>query len=923
MESNYRTFIDEVVDEILQDQEDLRKVLIIIPNRRAGQYILRSIARQRQSVSWSPKIETLNNWLTQYSDRKVISNTDAIFHLYKAYVEVYPDPEPFSEFFKWGQMILNDFNEIDRYLLQPQDVFKNLLKIQEIENWSFDEDEISKTQEQLHEFWLKLEPLYRKFKTLLHDKNAITSSHLFRDIAENENLLFSLADEFEKVYFIGFNALSKAEETIFNALIKRGKGKVCVDADVYYAEDSLHEAGTFYRRIFKKWGKESVSLAQNNLLQSNVNFDVVGSPTAIGQVSNAISFLEQIPKEEHAQTVVVLADEDMIWTVLTALPKSLGAVNVTMGIALKWTPLQPLLNDLLGLQQSHSRMQSRNNQFYYQTLIPILQHPFIAKIAKSPSENLVQYIIEKNQIYVSRSELEKYFSKQFIEILDPWNDWKVEPIKKLQALTRMILDEIPRTEALNLELEMMLVFANHLDEMVKTFQNIEVELDPVVFKRLFFQYWQQQRIDLMGNPLDDIQLMGMLETRSLTFKNVVILGLNEGIFPKTKRDFSVIPYDLKHFFKLPTQADRDAIFANHFYRLVQRAENVMITYGTTVEGIQENEKSRYITQLEYELTQKNPKAKFKEHFHAPFTKNAILVPPSIEKTKTIIEQVIEHLEKGISPSALNTYLTCPMDYYYKYVLKLKEEDEVEEEMSNASFGTVIHEVLEQLYKPFEGKQLKKSDVEQMQNNYKALLDEAYNELFRSNTNYSFGLNKISYDVSQSYISKFLKEEINRFDDEYKSGITILELESEYESLIPMEVIPGKEIKVRIYGKIDRVDQVGEKIRVIDYKTGKADAKETSVDWEKLTIDQAKTKANQLMMYTLIYPGQKPIEAGIYSLRTTDEKIVSLTIGKETIITDADKKQYTLFLKTVFKEMLDASVNFEHNVNADYCERCLL
>lgn len=915
------SFLTEVAQKIVDENDDLRDVLVILPNRRASQYLNRAIARIVRRPTWSPKAETLSNWISAQSKKEVIASTESLFFLYKAYVEVYPDPDPFAEFFKWGQMILNDFNEIDRYLLQAEDVFKNLLEIQALESWSLEENELSGTQENFHAFWLQLSPLYQKFHELLAEENYTTSSHLFRTVANDLERVYLMSEAYSNIYFVGFNALSKAEEKIFNQIIKSGKGHVCVDVDAYYAMDEVHEAGHFYRRIVKSWGGKTVSQPVAYMAHEKIDFTVMGSPTNLGQVNAAMQHLKKIPPEEYADTVVVLADEDLIWPALSALPDVVGNVNVTMGVALKWTPLQSLLNNLLELQQSHSRMQNVKG-FYYQTILPILHHPFIQYLTKKDIGEAVQEIITTNQIYISSNFLKEYFDDHILVILQPWGDWKSAPMHHLENLTSAIFKQVEERNQAPLEKEMMVLFHEHLRKLKRILDTLKVEMDASVFKKLFFQYWHEARIDLTGDPMDEIQIMGMLETRSLTFKNVIIMGLNEGTFPKTKKEYSIIPYDLKMFFQLPTRRDRDAIFANHFYRLVQRAENIFLSYGTSVEGIQENEKSRYITQLEYELRSKNKKALLKQCFHTPNTASAVTVPPYIEKTEEDVQAIRTHLEKGLSPSAFNTYLTCPMDYYYKYVLRLAEDEALEEEISNASFGTIVHNVLEQLYSDYIGKELTVSDVKQMLENYEGELQNQFDQIFKSQTSYAFGINKISYDVSKTYIEKFLQSEIERFQTVYKQGLTILALEEEYSTKIHFVDVSGVTREVTLRGKFDRVDRVGKQVRVIDYKTGKVEKKDTKLNFEKLG-KKPNTKAHQLMMYALMYPEEQELEAGIFSMRNLDAGLIELHFGKDQKLDQKTKEQYKSYMQNVCKEMTNPEIPFEHNPDADYCERCLI
>jgi ATP-dependent helicase/nuclease subunit B len=486
-------------------------------------------------------------------------------------------------------------------------------------------------------------------------------------------------------------------------------------------------------------------------------------------------------------------------------------------------------------------------------------------------------------------------------------------------------------------MEMLLQFSKGVEKFEKIILTYDVELSLKGFKQLFFQFWQNETVSFLGNPIDGLQVMGILETRALDFENLIILGMNEGNLPKSNFAQSFIPRDLRLFEKqLPTEEDRQAIFAHHFYRLLHRASNVFMTYNSNAEGLGSGEKSRFIIQLENELD-RSVGHSLDSFTYAGKDVSAHTSETVYHSTKEVQERLDALLDRGLSPSALNKLVNCPLDFYYRYVLRFDEKSDIEESIESSTFGTKIHQVLQDIIEDNfkDGDSFKALSIDILEKERKKIrerLEKVYledeNSKNFSKSDLKYGQNKLSFDVSVRFIDAFLIEQIKELKNTTDSIIPI-DLEKEI-----MAEIPFRSGKIKIKGNADRIDKVGGIYRILDYKSGKCDDKKVELPkgiwgegkWESFMRDPKKSYARQLLMYALMFrqsfPDSKPFLAGIISMVNIRSWIQSVrSVEIDELLEDKVLDRFQEEVVSLIEEMYDSNFEFKHDIESKYCQHC--
>ena len=937
-------FTDQIALYIKENKLNLRNLTIVLPSERAKKYIASSLFTLEGKPLLAPEMVTIDKWVRSFSDRTVIDRTRTLIRLFKIQLANPTDPKDvsFDEFMAWGNILLSDFDEIDRYKLNSKDVFKNLASIKEIESWSFAQEDLTEGQKRFMQFWDRLPGYYKELNEQLDKEDLCYAGSAYRYLSQNIDVLFR--ERKDRVFlFSGFNALSPSEISIIKQLHQLGRAHVIIDADTFYLNDSNHEAGKFLRTLQSELGLKSLPYIADNLLTKEIELSIIECAQHTGQVKVASTILASFNKEALNETIILLADESLIAPLMKNLPATIEKANITLGLPLRSTALRTWIELIFTIQENKIRYKTQ--AIYIQDLQRFWNHPFtlllLSEKEKGDIIRIEQELIKRNSIFVKKDRVltTGNADKSLNFLLHDWNgDW-LSAIQTIRALNRELYNSFGKDD------EFEKAILETFDREIIDFENLVREGLPEMtlksFKHLFFQHWNTKSIAYHGNPIDGLQIMGLLETRLLDFKNIIVLGLNEGKMPPTNPLQTMIPMDLRSYLGLPTPRDKQGLFAHHFYRLLQRCDKIWTTYTSSQENIGSNEASRYLLQLELELSRINPNFKLKKEFYSiPNDTGLTESVQLVQKTDDIILRLDEFFNKPISASAINKYINCPLDFYYRYLLEFGEEESIEEEVESNTFGTFIHNVLEELYLPFSRHDKKGQkvipqppnivtrDIDLMLQKFEALIRNEFLKHFDDDASaFESGKNLLSFRMATELTKRILEEE-RKFLLTQTSPVFIEYIEIEMHAQVNITVNDQPKT-IALKGFIDRIDSVNGKIRIIDYKSGKVKSEDVSMsgyDPDTSLIDYfSSTKhAIQLALYTLLYQqnsGQFPESANIYSL-------VNLKGGLFPLQSNSlDYTEITLlfeaFLQEVVNQLYDKEIPFFHQVKGhrSYCQYC--
>ena len=932
-------FINKIAKRIYDTkQHQLEELNIVLPSKRAGTFFKQALSDLSDGPLWMPKIYSIEEWLEELSGFTIIDKTQLLFEMYVSYQNVFPENErdSFEAFLKWAPMLLTDFNDVDSYFDQPQKLFNYIHQAKKIEAWTPLGGEPSEMVKNYLHFWELMGLLFTDFKARLKEQNIAfqgmayrkASDYVSKWIAKNKPLKSS-------VYYLGFNAMNPCEAHIMQTLIAENIAEVFWDADEYYLKDKKQEAGKYLRQ-YQQW-PEFENRDFNwvcSELKKPKNINVYGVPKGIAQAQLAGSLLDKsISKNQELKDVaLVLADEKLLLPVLEFLPNSIDKLNITMGSSLRNFHLYAFFDAFFQLHINREKLSGDKTKFYYQDLFKIWQHPAFQNLGGVRSlEKLKSDIQKQNLSFPTKEDVLSYCESDILPwikaLLSYQNSNPFSIIDNALKLTALIKDEIIVQGRKNsLDLEPLFAFAK-LFNQIKNLQDKYGFIQGLkTLHHLFQQSAKIENISFFGEPLSGLQLMGMLETRNLDFEHVILLSANEGFLPTGKSDNSFIPFDIRRETGLPTYMDKDAVFAYHFYRLAQRCKSLTLVYNTETDALSSGEKSRFITQLENELQLKYPKEiKFNEEILSHPLKKVESKELSIIKDEVIKERLKEIATKnGFSPSSLNTYKNCPIQFYYEKILKIKDPDGIEETIEANTLGTVVHRALECFYRPYLNRQIKTEDLKAMLPEIPSKLKVLFQEEFKNGT-FNKGKNKLIYTVAEQFLLSFIKKELKLVSK--GNEIHINGLEKDLKNEIRIE---GVDFTVKLNGNADRVDKINGQLRIIDYKTGKVEVNELQADdMRKLIREKKFNKGFQLYfyayMYQKMYPEQELLEAGIISFRSLKKGFLPAGFKEEgkvnKLLNSNLLDDFETEFKDLLKEIFNPNIPFEHKNRKEPCRFC--
>jgi CRISPR/Cas system-associated exonuclease Cas4 (RecB family) len=907
-----QNFLDKLSQHILNKHaNELGNVQIVLPSRRARVFLTDYFKQHIQQNSWLPEIYSLEDFVKELSQLTVLDNIDLVFKLYDTHQKIEGSKaEALEDFLSWANTLLQDFNEVDRYLVSSEELYTFLSEAKAIENWNLGNEELSEFQKNYLHFWRKLGDYYKYFSKQLLDENAAYQGLAFRKLAEDlkANKVDYATDKV--LYFAGFNALTLAEEQIIQHFIKNHKAQILWDADEYYLSDTNQEAGLFLRDYQKKF--KTMDWTSSQLLKGEKEINIYSISGDIGQAKLIGELVSQKQAENTLKnTAIVLGDEDLLMPVLESLPKSVERINVTMGYALNHSIFYHFFESLIDLHFKQDKM--KGGGFYFKDIIRFLEQPAIQHIHKGLSNQakiLLDKIKEERLIYLHKKEMQPLEDQLDVKIFNLGESTAAHLNRLMLQLCEQIKSH-QKGSLSPLEKEFLFGFYrafNRIDALCEKYNSLK-SFDSLL--QLYRQILSTESVAFVGEPLGGLQLMGVLESRTLDFEQLIFSSLNEGILPAGKSQNSFIPFDIKKKFGLPSYREKDAIFAYHFYRMLQRSKRIDLIYNSKVDQLKGGERSRFVDQLIYEMPKKNPKVKINQIHLAPPLDNSSQEEVEITKSEEHLKSIRAHLSRGLSPSALNSYLQCPLNYYYKYILGMKEEQIIEEKIENHTFGTVIHDSLEALYKPHINQVLDQKSIQSI----KAQINDEVKRQYEKNLNLipESGSHRLAYEVAKRLVENTI--EVDEKAIEKGDQIQLIALEQKVAWETEIKINDEQRQKVILKGKIDRIDRKNNKLRIIDYKSGKVEHSALSYkDLDSLT-NGGKSVALQMLLYQLMYENKhsEEAEAGVISMRNIKSGFLKLNPKDENDALDV--------LKIVINDLLNPNAPFKHNEKSIYCAFC--
>lgn len=909
-----QSFLEEVIDKITKEHDSLEDLVFILPSKRAGTFLKNTIAKTSLKTAFAPEIYSIESFIEKLSGLSYASNTQQLFELYSTYLKNTPkEKDSFFAFSKWGQTLLQDFNEIDRYLIDAEKLFSNLAAIQEIDHWSLQAEKTKMMQDYL-DFWNNLNQLYNDFNSSLLEQGLGHQGLVYRQACKQ--LPKYLKNTQNKTHvFVGFNALNTAESQIIQTILQNSKADIYWDTDSYFLDDPVHSAGYFIRNHQKNWPhfQEHQLQGISNNYSSEKNIQITGVPKNVSQAKYVGSLLGKI-KSEHPEalknTAVVLGDETLLNPVLNAVPKEIEAVNITMGYPLNKTPLASLFTQFMDLYINRDKQ-----GWFYQNVLSFLSHPYTNHLLESKESegysDLQTVIKSKNWTYITPSKIIRYTDQNPVLKLLFFDD-QLTPEKFVKRCLTIILELKTKLQdgESPLALEYLYRFHTLFNQILELVQKHSFINDLKSLQSLYTELLSSETVDFQGDPLEGLQIMGMLESRNLDFETVIITSVNEGILPSGKSNNSFIPFDLKTMLGLPTFKEKDAVYTYHFYRLLQRAKNIHIIYNTEPDVLEGGEKSRLISQL---LTDPNKEKDITAKVATPAIAAVIKSSSSFKKDVDLMELIRNHAENGFSPTSLSNYIRNPIDFYKRNLLRIDDTLEVEETIAANTFGTIVHDTLEDLYTPFLGEYLSPEGLREAKGKIQVFVKKHFAKSYIDG-DISRGRNLIAYNVILRYLENYLDSEIS----EAKSHrIKILGIEEKLNITLN---IPEIDFPIVLKGKLDRIDEKDGMLRIIDYKTGKVESKNVEiVNWGEITAEYDYSKAFQLLCYALMYNNRNPIEtiqSGIISFKNLNSGLLKFATkdkkgsrNKDPIITQETLSYFQEELKKLILEICTAEIPF--------------
>lgn len=949
------SFLKLVAADLYKHTEgNLAHTAVVFPNKRAGLFFNEYLAQESESPIWSPAYVSISELFRSLSPWEVGDPVKLVCELYKIFRRETQSTETLDDFYFWGEMLISDFDDADKNKVDTDKLFSNLQDLRNImDDYTFIDDEQEEAirqffqnfsierrtalKERFISLWNVLGNIYKGFRESLASQNIAYEGMMYRHVIEHLDV-----DKlpYEKYVFVGFNVLNKVEHTLFTQLKDAGKAVFYWDYDEFYMKENrqavTHEAGEFIRRNLRDFPSPlSGELFKNLSKPKEVHY--IASSTENAQARYLPQWIRNNLTTPEKETAVVLCNEALLQPVLHSLPAEVKHVNITMGFPLSQTPVYSFLIALLELHTHGFNFKS--GRYTFQSVVTLLKHPYTRQLT-GQAELLEKELTRNNRFYPLPGELGKdeFLTRLFTPLSGNLNLCirLSETLQQVAGIYQANTSGTEDTDAFNqLYRESLFKAYTTINRFRTLIEEDELTVQSETFRRLLVKVLSTTNIPFHGEPAIGMQVMGVLETRNLDFRHLVLLSVNEGQLPKSGGDSSFIPYNLRKAFGMTTIEHKIAVYAYYFYRLLQRAERITLMYNTSSDGLNRGEWSRFMLQFLIEWPHPITR-QFLEAGQSPQGTSSITVEktPDVMRRMQSLFDVRANPKAKFSPSALNYYLDCPLKFYYRYVAGLSAPDEVSAEIDSATFGSIFHYAAEHIYKDLttHGKVINKEALETLLRNEVKLqdyVDTAFKKLFfnvpqNEKPEYN-GVQLINSAVIARYLKQLLQNDLRY------APFTFIASEMEVDEPIDIQTPKGV-IKSRIGGIIDRMDSKDGTLRIVDYKTG-GDA-DTPPHVESLFIPDKK-RSNyvfQTFLYAAIMcrkqPTMKIAPALLYIHRAATETYSPvIQMGEprkpKEAVEDFSKyeKEYRERLQGLLEEIFNPEKSFTQTEIIEKCTYC--
>ncbi|HMM12585.1 MAG TPA: PD-(D/E)XK nuclease family protein [Bacteroidales bacterium] len=908
--------------------EALKNVMVVFPNRRAGLFLRRQMSIEATSARWLPEMLSVEEAFSRWSGFGVADNLTLVVELIRRQLgDGASGALEAAAFIGHARQMAIDFDEIDHCLADPEAVFAALSEAKAAETWHPDGSPLSTYETAYLGFFRSLLHYYQSLKTNMKARGLLWPGAIAAQLAGYDESRWSEVIPEGEVWFAGFNALTPAEEKIMTTLCGIGKAKMIWDLDEYYlfpGQEGQHQAGSAIRKFMQKHPELVRNIIDKRLAHQPKKIRVVSAPGAVAQAKAlGLMLMQNRPEPAMSDEAIVLADEKLLEPVLNSLPDALDSLNITMGYPLAYSPLFQLTEKII--QLAVVQVQSGSDALPLLPLIDIIRHPLIKGSANkdfgSAFERLALNLASdgSNLVYPDRLRLH----------LSALPEPAALQVEKLQELRKMSARMLPGAILEWLATPGLIDFSDEMttrqfQELSRLLINLANALEASALDArdaiplLVRQLGQTAHIKLAGEPLQGLQVMGMLETRNLAFRRVHLLSANEGSLPPSRNSSSLIPADIRRHFGLPLRNDKDAIAAYHFYQLLQNTDELTLYYNTEPDELGGGEMSRFLLQIKYELMKHNKNISWEEiHFNPPLANVNNDIKIEIPKSPAILEAISSKAGNGLSPSAISRYLHCSLQFYLNDVLGIKEKTPPGELPGYNVTGTIIHKAIELLYAPHVGKPIDKACIDSLLQNLERCVQEAF-ALELPGVSLEYGRNALHHAIVLTMVRRVI--EFDRKTVDRGGQVTILQQEEKLGATINTSA--GM---LKIKGFADRIDTINSTIRVIDFKTGRFEVPMIKVETFEKLLAPEKKYAFQLACYMLMAKqsdalsgkGQQ-ISGYILPLKYSNKDLQQAVLpDTDTDVSDAIEA----LLASTFEDMMDTSVPIRQTDEIKRCRYC--
>lgn len=902
-------FLERLAKLLLdRHRHELDKVAVVLPGRRAGLHLRKYLARAAGTTLWSPELFDPGTFMERVSGMRQGGSTEMLFLLHQAHRDVEGDhAEPLAEFLKWAPVTLRDMSEADAHLLDPGQLYRDLRAYHEIEEWSFRGSEVlSPSQQRAVRHWARTGALHERFAQLMRERRAGTSGAVARkavDVLGGQQWRSPWA----MTWIAGLNALDPATTSVVQHLVKQNGAQVAWDTDRYYLVDPQQEAGRFLRRSMKDLGP-GVLPPSNGILEMDRSIHVVNVPNRLAQAHHSAQWLAGLSLEERADTLVVLADESLLLPLIDALPADIGPMNVTMGLSLGALPVNGLVEAFL---EVHTAPEAG---ILLEHLERLLLHPFLQEGART--SGLLERLHTSGSLRITREAL--------VSMAQSAGLLQVEQLRVALAsmqdpveIHQRIRDLIAWAKQCRSEDPLAVEQLFHLAKMERALEHAlarygATDIDAAAYRLLRQRALRDERLALLGEPLTGLQIMGLLETRSIDHTRVLILGANEDTLPGTANTQSWIPFDLRRHYGLPLPSDAQAIAAYHVQRLLHHTNEMRLVCHTGGDG--SGEPSRFIAQWRHDLAPIS-RTRIIDHVQQARMPSRSRATVAVAKTPAVMERLDSIAVKGFSPTALGSWLRCPLDFHITHVLGVRPPDRNDGSLGSDVLGSAVHRTLEAIYRPSLGKTLQASELRTASREVHDRLCSELRKDFPDRV-LAEGHFRLRLEMATQAIANYLEREAERCST---TNTIPLALES---SLIA-SLAPG----VNLRGTCDRMEERDGLMHLLDLKTGSVKSEELRLkSLERNDLQPHHRFALQLVIYAFMAFQKEPslnvMRAGIIPLRKpSDTEGLWLTINGSDIIDRSMVEPMGALLEQLIAELRDPAKPFMHDIESEWCTSC--